>query len=117
MAFHTLTIGRSKRADIRLEDETVSRLHAELTLTSQGRCYLTDRNSLRGTHVLRNGEWIPLRQGYVDSNARLRLGKCEVALGDLLRGRPFPADAAAPPHQAVSSRPRRNADTAEVDLA
>ena len=93
MAFRTLTVGRGSRADIRLDDASVSRLHAELTLTAAGRCYLTDRNSTGGTRVLRGGEWTPRRQGYVDPGDRVRFGKCEVVLADLLRGRGFPSAA------------------------
>ena len=114
MAFRTLTIGRGKRADIRLDDASVSRLHAELTLTAAGRCYLTDRNSTGGTRVLRGGEWTPHRQGWVDPAAKVRFGKCEAALADLLHGRGFPPAAAA--EQApLSAAPRRNAETGEIE--
>ena len=115
MAFYTLTIGRSRRADIRLEDASVSRLHAELTMIQGGRCYLTDRNSLRGTQVLRNGRWASHRQGYVDSDAKLLFGKCEVFLSDLLKGRSFPDGAASPSFLTVSVKPRRNVETGEVE--
>lgn len=115
MAFRTLTIGRGKRADIRLDDASVSRLHAELTLTAAGRCYLTDRNSTGGTRVLRGGEWTPHRQGWVDPAAKVRFGECEAALADLLCNRDFPsADAGAPP-QPLSAAPRRNAETGEIE--
>ena len=116
MAFQTLTIGRSRHAGIRLDDASVSRLHAELTLTRGGRCYLTDRNSLRGTRVLHNGQWASHRQGYVDSDAKLRFGKCEVALTDLLKGRSFPDEAPIPSCEPVSVKPRRNAETGEVEI-
>lgn len=114
MAFRTLTVGRGSRADIRLDDASVSRLHAELTLTSAGRCYLTDRNSSGGTRVLRDGEWTPHRQGWVDPSSRVRFGECETVVADLLRGRDFPSAAAeqAPP----SAAPRRNAETGEIEL-
>ena len=115
MAFQTLTIGRSRDADIRLDDISVSRMHAELTMTHDGRCYLTDRNSLRGTCVLRNGQWASHRQGYVDSDAKLRFGKCEVALPDLLKGRSFPDGASIPACEPVSVKPRRNVETGEVE--
>ena len=116
MAFQTLTIGRSRHAGIRLDDASVSRLHAELTLTRGGRCYLTDRNSLRGTRVLRNGKWASHQQGYVDSDAKLRFGKCEVALPGLLKGRSLPIGTATPAYEPVSVKPRRNADTGEVEV-
>ena len=115
MAFQTLTIGRSRNADIRLDDISVSRMHAELTLTRGGSCYLTDRNSLRGTRVLRNGKWASHKQGYVASDAKLRFGKCEVALTDILKGRSFPDEASIPAYEPVSVKPRRNAETGEVE--
>ncbi len=116
MAFRTLTIGRGSRADIRLDDASVSRLHAELTLTASGRCYLTDRNSTGGTRVLRGGEWTPHRQGYVDPGAGVRFGKCETVLADLLRGRSFPSAAAEQASQPLSVVPRRNAATGEIEM-
>ena len=116
MTFYTLTIGRSRQADIRLEDASVSRLHAELTMPRGGCCYLTDRNSLRGTRVLRNGRWASHRRGYVDSDAKLRFGKCEVALSDLLKGKSSPDGAATPHYEPVSVKPWRNVETGEVEV-
>lgn len=116
MAFRTLTIGRSERSDIRLEDTSVSRLHAELTLTAEGRCFLTDRNSLRGITVLRGDQWIPHRQGYVEQDARIRFGKQEVVLRALLPGHPFPSGAEASAYEQVSVKPRRNASSGETEI-
>ncbi len=110
MAFRTLTVGRGGRADIRLDDASASRLHAELTLTAAGRCYLTDRNAGGGTRVLRGGEWTPHRQGYVEPGERVRFGACETVLADLLRGRSFPSQSP------LSAVPRRNAETGEVEM-
>ena len=116
MPFQTLTIGRSRRADIRIEDSSVSRLHAELTMVQGGRCFLVDRNSLGGTGVRRDGRWVSHRQGYVDPDAKLRLGKCEVSLPDLLKGRSFPDRAATPSDEPVSVKPRRNVGTGELEI-
>ena len=84
MESQTLTIGRSRDADIQIRDETVRRRHAELTVTRNGRYYVTDCGSLRGTRVFRGGEWTALRQGYVDPDERLRFGKFETKLAHLL---------------------------------
>ena len=84
MRFQTLTVGRGPDSDVRIRDETVSRRHAELTVTHSGRYYVTDCGSLRGTQVFRGGEWTPLRQGYVDPDERLRFGKFETRLAYLL---------------------------------
>ena len=47
----TLTIGRSPQCDIRLDESTVSRRHAQLTLLPDGRCLLEDCGSTHGTRV------------------------------------------------------------------
>ncbi len=89
-------VGRSRNADLRVADATVSRLHAELTLTEDGRCYLTDRRSRRGTMVSRDGSWIEHRAGFVDLNAAVRFGDCETDLASLLVGNGFRLPAGAP---------------------
>ena len=84
MAFQTLSIGRRRDADIRLTDMSVSRVHAEVTMTGDGKYFLIDCGSLQGTRrKLENGEWAQHRQGYVDASSRLRFGRCEVRLKDL----------------------------------
>jgi pSer/pThr/pTyr-binding forkhead associated (FHA) protein len=55
-------IGRSGRADLRLDDATVSRRHALIVLTAEGELRALDDRSLNGLFV--NGErveWSPLR--------------------------------------------------------
>ena len=87
MGFRTLTIGRSSDCDVRIRDQTVSRLHAELTVTNAGRYYLTDCGSLRGTRVLQGGDWALHHQGYVDLSAKLQFGTFETRLERLLDGK------------------------------
>lgn len=111
MDFRTLTIGRSAAADIQVRHETVSRLHAELTVTRAGRCYLTDCGSLRGTSVYRRGVWAPHRQGYVDLNERVRFGTFETQLDGLLRGSSGGAASNREREGADSSRPKRDIET------
>ena len=68
LAFQTLTIGRRRGADIRLTDMSVSRMHAEVTIAGDGRCFLIDCGSSRGTWTKSgNGEWTRHRQGYVEA--------------------------------------------------
>ena len=84
MAFRTLTIGRRRDADIRLADRSVSRVHAEVTMTGDGRYFLIDCGSLRGTWTRTgNGEWVRHRQGYVEAASRVRLGRFETQLKEL----------------------------------
>ncbi|MDE0103525.1 MAG: FHA domain-containing protein [Bryobacterales bacterium] len=115
MDFRTLTIGRSAASDIQIRDQTVSRLHAELTVTGAGRCYLTDCGSLRGTSVYRRGVWTPHRQGYVDLNERVRFGTFETQLDPLLRGTLGGAASNREREGTHSSRPKRNIETGQVE--
>lgn len=57
-------IGRTRAADIRLDDATVSRRHAVLVCTSEGELRVLDDRSMNGIEV--NGEavdWSPLADG------------------------------------------------------
>ena len=101
----TLTVGRSQGSDVRIRDESVSRQHAELTVTSSGRYYVTDCGSLRGTSVFRGGEWVPLRQGYVGAEERLRFGKFETKLAGLLKDNASRLKARRSTVEAASPRP------------
>jgi len=70
-----LTIGR-KGTDIVLEDaeKQISRLHAELTITDEGRYYLVDCGSGNGTAVKRQGAWKAITQTYVTEDEEVRFG-------------------------------------------
>ena len=107
MRSQTLTVGRSPDSDIRIRDETVSRRHAELTVTGGGRYYVTDCGSLRGTSVFRGGEWTPLRQGYVGPDERLRFGKFETRVARLLKDNACGPNARQSKVEAASPRPRK----------
>ncbi len=107
MKTRTLTIGRSPDSDIRIRDETVSRRHAELTVTKTGRYYLTDCGSLLGTSVFRGGRWILLRQNYVNPDERLRFGESEAKLAHLLEANAH-AIKGHQPRAAASVRPQHN---------
>lgn len=64
------TAGRSPKSDIFLDDVTVSRHHAKLTLRG-GHVWISDQNSLNGTYVNRT---------LIDGEVALRLGD-EVQIG------------------------------------
>ena len=86
------TIGnRGKRqADLGLEDNTVSALHASLTQTDDGRWVIEDRNSTNGTARIVNGQWVRIRQAIVQPDERLRFGRAETTVRQLLQ---LPRDA------------------------
>ena len=112
MKSQTLTLGRSPGSDVRIRDETVSRRHAELTITSSGRYYVVDCGSLRGTSVFRGGKWTPLRQGYVGPDERLRFGEFETRLARLLKDNACDLEARQSKVEAASPRPRKIAKAA-----
>ncbi len=81
------TIGR-KGADIVLDDDEqgVSRLHAELTVTAAKEYFLVDCGSSNGTFVKRQGAWQPVKQEFVFPDDGLRFGAvCITTLRELLQ--------------------------------
>ena len=86
MAGSSYFIGRGKNNDIRLTDPTVSRRHAELVVTEDGRYYLTDCASTQGTYVERDSRWTAVRQAFVAEADPLRLGEHRTEVRELLAG-------------------------------
>lgn len=98
------TIGRNRDCDIVIADTSVSRLHAELVETDDGRFYLTDCGSKYGTFVGGGkGDWSAVRQVYVGREDRIRLGEYKASIDELLHMIPAgvvprkPKHAPAPP--------------------
>ena len=81
-------IGRSRRADIRLRDESVSRLHAELVVAENDLLHVADRSSANGTWIHVDGRWKSVTQRIVTERDRLRFGAHEVAVSELLHRAP-----------------------------
>jgi hypothetical protein len=82
--FLVLRVGRADSADIQLADSSVSRLHAELVITANGRYYLTDCNSSGGISVQKNGQWSRIKQAYVAKNEVLLLGQYQTSVEELV---------------------------------
>jgi pSer/pThr/pTyr-binding forkhead associated (FHA) protein len=81
------TIGRSRTADIIIgpDQGSVSRAHAELVETDDGRYYLTDCDSRFGTYIKeKGGNWKRFRQTYVQKRDHIRLGEHEITVAELL---------------------------------
>jgi len=125
MPHRTYAIGRSADAPIRIPDDqrTVSLMHAEITETADGRLFLTDRQSTNGTAVFRHGDWMVLRQDFVDPGERIRLGAYEATVAQLLASlpekripRPIERPQISVPDRAVEGarRARRNPETGEI---
>ncbi len=78
-------IGRSPKSDIVLTDGSVSREHAELTDTSDGRYSIVDVGSTYGTFIIREGEWRKIKQAVIAPDERVKLGKHETTPAQMLQ--------------------------------
>ena len=74
----TYVVGRDRTCDVRLDDESVSRRHAEVVRVEKGRLYVTDRATTNGTFVLDGRRWQAIRQSFVEPADSLRFGDCEM---------------------------------------
>lgn len=108
------TIGRDAACDIRIADDSVSRIHAELTLTEEGEILLRDCGSSNGTRLLRQGKASPLRQETVAPADQIQFGEASVAVADLLSvlRQKFPQASASaganfPPPSSPPSKPAK----------
>ena len=72
--FSVYRIGRGSGVDIQIDDDSVSRVHAELIATQSGSYYLTDCASRVGSYVARNGEWKRIRQEFISPTDAILLG-------------------------------------------
>lgn len=84
--YRSYTVGRSSKADIALSgvDGSVSGVHAELVVSSEGRYFLTDAGSSNGTYVRDGEQWSPLRQGFIEAESEIRLGNQRMVGKDLI---------------------------------
>lgn len=108
----TLTIGRSGRCSIVLDDPSVSRIHAEATVTPNGRVFVVDRNSSHGTYLDRGHGPEPITQQFVALEDLVFFGDARMSGSQLLeQGRRLSAAARrhspAPPASSESETPRR----------
>ena len=79
----TFVVGRDVGCDVRLDDASVSRRHAEVVLVSGGRLYVTDRATTNGTFVLDGTDWRAVRQSFVEPAGRIRFGDVEISASRL----------------------------------
>lgn len=94
-------VGREPECDVVLRDGSVSRRHAEVVRLPDGRLHVTDRATVNGTFILRDGEWRAVRQTFAGPADRIRFGDHELTGGRLEalcpRDGPRPDAAGAPP--------------------
>ena len=79
-----LTIGRAPTNDVVLADTSISRLHAELICSKNGKLFLIDCHSSNGTNLIRNGEKKPISQEFLITNDMLEFGDIKLSVNDLL---------------------------------
>jgi len=82
----TFVIGRGKLTDIPVpsDESSVSRKHAEIMVTTDGRYFVCDLGSKGGTYVWEDNHWVPKSKAFVGPDTRLRLGEYETTVRQLL---------------------------------
>ena len=87
-------IGRSPKSDIVLTDPSVSRDHAELSDSKDGRFHDIDVGSSFGTFIMRSGEWRKIHQAVVAPDEPVMFGKFRTTPAQMLQKRmePPPTD-------------------------
>src|SRR5689334_19045590 len=80
----TYLIGRQSDCDIVIEDPTVSRRHAELTVLGADRFVLSDSMSSGGSYVRDGAGWRRIERELLLAHDRIRLGGRETSVGELL---------------------------------
>lgn len=78
------TIGRERSCDVPIADESVSRVHAEIWLTSDGALMMTDRGSANGTTVERAGQSFALKDQVVLPSDEIRFGSVTLPVSELI---------------------------------
>ena len=79
----TYVVGRERGCDIRLDDASVSRRHAEIVPLSGGRVYVADRATLNGTFLRDGDQWRAIRQAVVKPTDHIRFGDCRMTAAQL----------------------------------
>ncbi|VFN01936.1 MAG: FHA domain-containing protein [Candidatus Kentron sp. G] len=80
----TFTIGRSPNCDIHLVDDSVSRHHATLSLSDEGRWLLKDSGSKYKTFIINSDRAVVVREVDISSTDTLRFGNLTVTARELL---------------------------------
>ena len=81
--FRTYIVGRERSCDVRLDDPSVSRRHAEVVRLSGGRLYVTDRATTNRTFIFDGADWHSIRQAFLEPGGRVRFGNVEMSAGQL----------------------------------
>ncbi len=79
------SIGRGAGSDIPIREDSVSRQHAQLAFTDDGRCHLRDCDSTYGTFVFRDGRWEQIQQTVIELEDLLRFGNWQVKTAEIVK--------------------------------
>ncbi len=86
------SLGRADahKADILLQGSTISAMHAELSIDSQGNLLISDLGSSNGTTILRNGQSISVSSKAISLKPgdTLSLGGNKFSINEILRKQP-----------------------------
>ncbi len=130
-----ITIGSNATCDLRLEDDSVSGLHAQARLDHGHFLWIRDESSAKGMFLGRNDGWVQVRLVTICVGDRLRFGNVEVDIDQItslfedpseIRLAPTPAasvyDAQTgrfklrnPDDDPTYTTPKRNADTGDLE--
>ncbi|MGE0565999.1 MAG: FHA domain-containing protein [Alphaproteobacteria bacterium] len=94
----TYRIGRDQTNDIVIDDESVSRAHAELREAVGENFRIVDLKSTFGTGVMRDGRWVQVQDTLVARTDPIRFGNYVTTVADIMKGIGV---------KAASARPRR----------
>lgn len=79
----TWVVGRGHECDVRLNDTSVSRSHADIVPLSDGRLRVTDHESTNGTFVRDGQGWRAIHQELLAPTDWVRFGDYEIAVSEL----------------------------------
>lgn len=128
-------IGRAMGCELRLEHDSVSRLHATVEVTGEGYLAVLDNDSSNGSFLHRNGRWVRIKRVVLGAQDRIRFGEEEVVLDRLVdlfdhrsrvrlregydvRGKPLLFESFTgenPRPRVVLENPRRNPLTGDIE--
>jgi Protein of unknown function (DUF1566)/FHA domain len=80
----TIHVGRDESCEIPIADESVSRRHAQLEITADGRLKVTDCGSVNGTFVIEEGGIRSFSEAVLEPGQTVRFGSCDLPVHDLI---------------------------------
>lgn len=78
------TIGRDRHCDVPVDDDSVSRRHAEIWLAEDGSLHIADLGSSNGTKIVRNGQSQRVQECALMPGDEVRLGVMTFGVDELV---------------------------------